>query len=1089
LINSCWSAYLWGVFLAVTLALLAVGFLYLRFDDVVRRHAQQMIAAQYKNLSVHIGKARFENGRGIQVYDLTISDPRAADASTPILAVDELFLSGNMNVKDVVSGKLAVERILVRRPRVHAIQQAGGVWNVQSLLPFPRFGEQAPEIEVEDATLTVKTAMRPGAGQITMRGIDITLKPMDQSMAPVGQRHDRRFHVVGTATSTPARDFKFYGTINADRSDGDLTFELRSLEVSPDLVAAIPCQLPSQIADIQLYGKADATCRVWRTGPSAAEIGWSTNVALSRGRLEYSKLPQPLTDLTFELQSDTRHLSIRKLSGKLGTADVALACERNGWSADAPFSLAGRIVGLMADERLSAILPAAMGRLWQRFEPKGLVDVDAKLTFDGRRLQPEITAHCRGISLTDAEKFPYPVEQATGAVQFVSAPNRDDAELHLDLAAKGNGQPIRIRTELANLMVPTISAPNDQSPTRPIGFVEVSGSGIAIHERLLAALPEKTQRFVRSLTPEGTIDFRWRYERTDPLHDAGNTSLDLHLADCSIQYERFPYPLAHISGLVSGRNGQWKLEQLESRDRQDAGTLVTCVGEAHDEPGGLQLQMVFHGTNVPLDENLRRALAPPVQKVWADLRPQGSVDFTANVERQPKDAQPVIQVDLRPHEQTVAIEPAFFPYRFEQIGGRALITADKVELQQVTGRHGRSGFSAQGIWQAAPDGGWQLTLSGLNADRVNADPDFMAALPPCVQRVVDRLKPTGTIDMLGTTLRFAKRPGVAQLAASWDVQLACHQTALRGDLLLDSLTGGVRVMGQCDGQNCNSFGELAIDSLIWNDVQLTNIRGPFWTDSSYCFFGDGATAKLGQPPRRLTAEAYGGTLAADIQLQHEGHPQYHVDVALGAADLRRITSERLGGPKDLTGTVSGKLSLDGAGRSTYALAGSGELHIVDANIYKLPLLVALLKVLSNRSPDTTAFDRCDARFDIHGEQIHFSQLNLLGDALSLYGRGDTSFDRNLNLMFYSMVGPSGFSVPLLSSMAGQASKQILQLKVDGTIDNPQIHREAFPMMNQMLQQIQAELQGGTAPSVAELPAPAAAAPPAEASVPWAPQRK
>ena len=63
-----------------------------------------MIAAQYKNLSVHIGKARFENGRGIQVYDLTISDPCAADASTPILAVDELFLSGNMNVKDVVSG-------------------------------------------------------------------------------------------------------------------------------------------------------------------------------------------------------------------------------------------------------------------------------------------------------------------------------------------------------------------------------------------------------------------------------------------------------------------------------------------------------------------------------------------------------------------------------------------------------------------------------------------------------------------------------------------------------------------------------------------------------------------------------------------------------------------------------------------------------------------------------------------------------------------------------------------------------------------------------------------------------------------------
>src|SRR5262249_2769129 len=200
----------------------------------------------------------------------------------------------------------------------------------------------------------------------------------------------------------------------------------------------------------------------------------------------------PLTDLTFEMQSDTHHLSIKKLSGKLGTADVALACQRNGWSSDAPFSLAGRIVGLMADERLGAILPLAVGRLWERFEPKGPVDVDAKITFDGSRLRPEITAQCRGISLTDAEKFPYPVEQATGTVQFVAAPHRDDAELHLDLAAKGNGQPIRIRTELANLHLPTAAAANASMPTRPTGFVEVSGAGVTIHERLLAALPEKT---------------------------------------------------------------------------------------------------------------------------------------------------------------------------------------------------------------------------------------------------------------------------------------------------------------------------------------------------------------------------------------------------------------------------------------------------------------------------------------------------------------------------------------------------------------------------------------------------------------------
>ena len=106
---------------------------------------------------------------------------------------------------------------------------------------------------------------------------------------------------------------------------------------------------------------------------------------------------------------------------------------------------------------------------------------------------------------------------------------------------------------------------------------------------------------MRSLTPEGIIDFRWRYERTDPNQETGNTSLDLHLADCSIQYERFPYPLQHISGFVTQRNGLWKLQHLESRDRQETGTLVTCEGQSEDQPGGLALQLEFRGTNMPLD--------------------------------------------------------------------------------------------------------------------------------------------------------------------------------------------------------------------------------------------------------------------------------------------------------------------------------------------------------------------------------------------------------------------------------------------------------------------------------------------------------
>ena len=286
---------------------------------------------------------------------------------------------------------------------------------------------------------------------------------------------------------------------------------------------------------------------------------------------------------------------------------------------------------------------------------------------------------------------------------------------------------------------------------------------------------------------------------------------------------------------------------------------------------------------------------------------------------------------------------------------------------------------------------------------------------------------------------------------------------------MENLSGGIRVIGSSDGPDVNSYGELAIDSLIWNDLQLTNIRGPFWTDSTTCFLGRHATERLRQPPQRISADVYGGRIETDVQLQHSVQTRYAAETSIESVDLGRLARERLGGPADMTGTVSGTLSLAGGGGSTSALTRLGNLKVTDAKVYQLPPLVALLKVLRNRSPDSTAFNRCEAQFDVRGEHIHFHQLNLLGDAVSLYGRGETNFNRRLNLVFYTLVGPADLPIPLWKTVAGQLSQQGLQLKVDGTWDDPQIHREAFPAVSQMLQQILDEAQQN-----ATMPVPAAA---------------
>ena len=71
----------------------------------------------------------------------------------------------------------------------------------------------------------------------------------------------------------------------------------------------------------------------------------------------------------------------------------------------------------------------------------------------------------------------------------------------------------------------------------------------------------------------------------------------------------------------------------------------------------------------------------------------------------------------------------YFPYRFEKVGGGATITDGRVDLTQLRGIHGQTQFTAAGTWQAAPDGGWQLVLTGLNADRLAFETDFLRAVP------------------------------------------------------------------------------------------------------------------------------------------------------------------------------------------------------------------------------------------------------------------------------------------------------------------------------------------------------------------------
>ncbi|HVT30780.1 MAG TPA: AsmA-like C-terminal region-containing protein, partial [Lacipirellulaceae bacterium] len=506
----------------------------------------------------------------------------------------------------------------------------------------------------------------------------------------------------------------------------------------------------------------------------------------------------------------------------------------------------------------------------------------------------------------------------------------------------------------------------------------------------------------------------------------------------------------------------WVLENVEGRGVTD-NTTVTCRGGAKPDGTGCDTDLTIEAADVPLDDMLKNSLTPAGQRAWEELQPQGRVDFTAHVKKHFDEAVPQIEVVLRPQGHTVSIDPRLFPYRLEQIQGQAVYQRNHVQLLKIAAQHDRTLYSVEsGTWDVTQDGGWQLAFKNLTADRLSMGRDLVVALPPGLRSIIERFQPSGTFALYNSSLSITKSPQFAGLASAWDVNLECQQAAIQGAAPLRGVTGGVHLVGRSDGRTAVTAGELALDSLLWNDVQLTNVRGPLWTDSSHFLLGEPACLQENQPARRVTADAYGGSVAANIELLHDMNPSYKLDLHLGGVSLARFVHERLGGPTDMSGMVSGNLAVSGTGQTVQTLSGGGEMHLVNGNIYQLPPLVAILKLLSSRPPSTTAFNRCDVKFAVQGEHVHFEQLNLLGDAVSLYGNGDADFNRKLKLVFYTLIGPADLPIPLWKTIAGHVSQQGLQIKVVGTLDDPKVEKEPFPAVKDILGRMKGELQDGAA---------------------------
>jgi hypothetical protein len=541
----------------------------------------------------------------------------------------------------------------------------------------------------------------------------------------------------------------------------------------------------------------------------------------------------------------------------------------------------------------------------------------------------------------------------------------------------------------------------------------------------------------------------------------------IQLFNCTMDYTKFPYPLGMIRGTLLWDDRGWVFQNLSGRN--DSG-YVECEGSWRPTTdGGSLLTLNFVGMDVPLEDELREALHPGARLLWNQLRPRGTID-DLRINLRYASARRELSLELEGKKwkrrrndagRSISVQPTWFPYRLDDVAGTIHYVNGHVQLKDISAVHNDTEISLRGSCHLQNGVAWSVHLDEVIADHLHLDRDLMAALPAEIGGAASRLNLRGDISMQGS-LDLAGRVGDPySTTAAWDVTWDVENGSLQCGPCAEHIHGDVRLTGTRDQRGFHSRGELNVDSLVYRGVQVTQIRGPMLLDSHRVVFGAEAERDVpDRAPRAVTADVIGGALSLDAAVSFDEDVPFVLEARLERGDLAELARGANLKNKNIHGRANAVVSLSGNRYGWPSWRGNGAIRLYEADIYEIPVMLALLKLLTIRRPDTTAFTSSEIDFRLQGGHVYLDPINFNGDAISLRGRGEMNLDRQVRLTFYTLVGRRELNLPALKTLLQQASQQLLLIYVTGTLDRPHLTSEPLPMLGETLDQIFPEAAGG-----------------------------
>lgn len=590
-------------------------------------------------------------------------------------------------------------------------------------------------------------------------------------------------------------------------------------------------------------------------------------------------------------------------------------------------------------------------------------------------------------------------------------------------------------------------------PDRGVAFdLALKATDIEMDEVLGKALPSSGRRLYERFQPTGVAEINGTLRTTEP---GGTMTCDLNasLAKTSVIIPESDSRLEDARARLRITPEMLAVSELQARFGQAEVRCEAKIPLAEDDP---HLALHLAADRLPLDDTLRQTLPPILRDIWDSFKPEGVAAVDVRYERPGPTSRPAgttqpMSLPDEPFDYTVTVEPlgckatyVEFPLPLKDVRGRITVTPREIRIEPTTATHEGSPIGLSGTVRRQADA-TAIELA-INAKDVGFSESLRQVLPWRMRRLWNDVKPTGKADLVFDRLAMTLSP---TQRSAWEfagsIELKGMSLAL-GSALTD-IHGTIRARGRM-GEQWEIDGDLNWPTVQVDGRPLGKVKARF-------------ARPAGDPVLRIQqilGDFCGGSIMAEVDIDtSRSGPAFGLSLAAREVSMGQFLNAGLRPDQprlDLQGKVEGNLVLAGRFGDPLSRHGSGSVTIREAQMLRLPFLLAMLQAANKPAEDQSAFQDAQLTFAVDGDQLLFDEIDLRGKTLSMVGAGRVltpTETLDLTLLIGSPLRLPRIEV--LSDLLEGVARELVEVRVEGTLDAPTFRAELVRSIRKTLDTI------------------------------------